>query len=65
MALIGNGSQAEFQAIAFHEMQGIRELRLFDTDPAATEKLQGNLATLALAGLRVVRCRSTAEIATP
>ena len=61
MALIGNGSQAEFQAIAFHEMQGIRELRLFDTDPAATEKLQGNLARLALAGLRVVSCRSTAE----
>ena len=61
MALIGNGSQAEFQAIAFHEMQGIRELRLYDTDPAATEKLEGNLATLALSGLRVVRCRSTAE----
>jgi ornithine cyclodeaminase len=61
MALIGNGSQAEFQAIAFHQMQGIRELRLYDTDPAATEKLQGNLARLALAGLRVVRCRSTAE----
>jgi ornithine cyclodeaminase len=61
MALIGNGSQAEFQAVAFHEMQGIRELRLFDTDPAATGKLQGNLSRLALAGLRVVRCRSTAE----
>jgi ornithine cyclodeaminase len=61
MALVGNGSQAEFQAIAFHQMQGIRELRLYDTDPAATEKLQGNLARLALAGLRVVRCRSTAE----
>ena len=61
MALIGNGSQAEFQAIAFHALQGIRELRLYDTDPEATEKLEGNLATLALAGLRVVRCRSTAE----
>src|SRR6185437_1434795 len=61
MALIGNGSQAEFQAIAFHEMQGIRELRLFDPDPAAMEKLQGNLCRLALPGLRVVSCRSTAE----
>jgi len=61
MALIGNGSQAEFQVIAFHEMQGIREVRLYDTDPAATGKLQGNLAALALPGLRVVRCRSTAE----
>jgi len=61
MALIGNGSQAEFQAIAFHEMQGIRELRLYDTDPEATGKLQDNLARLALAGLKVVRCGSTAE----
>jgi ornithine cyclodeaminase len=61
MALIGNGSQAEFQAIVFHEMQGIRELRLYDTDPAATDKLMSNLARLALPGLRVVRCHSTAE----
>jgi ornithine cyclodeaminase len=61
MALIGNGSQAEFQAIVFHEMQGIRELRLYDTDPAATHKLMSNLARLALPGLRVVRCNSTAE----
>ena len=61
MALIGNGSQAEFQAIAFHELQGIRELRLYDTDPEATDKLQDNLARLALGGLRVVRCGSTAE----
>jgi ornithine cyclodeaminase len=61
MALIGNGSQAEFQAIAFHAMQGIRELRLYDTDPAATHKLQANLARLDLQGLRVVRCSSTAQ----
>jgi len=61
MALIGNGSQAEFQAIAFHAMCGIRELRLFDTDAAATHKLQANLARLDLAGLRVVRCGSAAE----
>ena len=60
MALIGNGSQSEFQAIAFHHMLGIRELRLFDTDPAATDKLERNLAALRLNGLRVVRCASTA-----
>jgi ornithine cyclodeaminase len=60
MALIGNGSQSEFQAIAFHHMLGIRELRLFDTDPAATDKLERNLASLRLNGLRVVRCASTA-----
>ena len=61
MALIGNGSQAEFQAVAFHELQGVRELRVYDIDAAATEKLLGNLGRLALTRLRVVRCRSTAE----
>jgi ornithine cyclodeaminase len=61
MALVGNGAQAEFQAIAFHHMLGIRELRLYDTDPAATRKLERNLAMLQLPGLRVVRCNSTAE----
>lgn len=63
MALIGNGSQAEFQAVAFHDLLGIRELRLYDTDPAATHKLQANLARAALPGLRVVRCGSAAEAA--
>lgn len=61
MALVGNGAQAEFQAIAFHHVLGIRELRLYDTDPAATRKLERNLALLQLPGLRVVRCNSTAE----
>jgi ornithine cyclodeaminase len=60
MALIGNGAQAEFQAIAFHHLLGVRELRLFDTDPGATDKLERNLARLRLAGLKVVRCDSTA-----
>ncbi len=61
MALIGNGAQAEFQALAFYHLLGIRELRLFDTDLAATEKLERNLALLQLPALRVARCRSTAE----
>ena len=39
MALIGNGAQSEFQAIAFHHLLGIREVRLFDVDRAATDKL--------------------------
>jgi len=60
MALIGNGAQGEFQAIAFHHLLGIRELRLYDTDPAATHKLERNLARLRLPGLQVVRCASTA-----
>ncbi len=43
MALIGNGAQSEFQALAFRDLVGIRELRLFDTDPAASAKLVANL----------------------
>jgi len=61
MALIGNGAQSEFQAIAFHHMVGIRELRLYDTDPQAMRKLERNLAQLRLAGLKVIRCGSAAE----
>jgi len=63
MALIGNGAQSEFQSIAFHQLLGIRELRLYDVDPAATDKLARNLAALRLEGLRIVRCDSTAEAA--
>ncbi|HEY6644201.1 ornithine cyclodeaminase [Povalibacter sp.] len=60
MALIGNGAQSEFQAIAFHHLLGIRELRLYDTDVQATAKLVRNLAALPLAGLRLVVCDSIA-----
>lgn len=64
MALIGNGAQSEFQAIAFHRMLGIRELRLFDVDAQATAKLERNLRRMPeLADLKLVRCASTAEAA--
>ena len=58
MALIGNGAQSEFQALAFRDLLGIRELRLFDTDPAASAKLQANLRGQ---GLIVHTCRCTAD----
>lgn len=61
MALIGNGAQAEFQALAFHHLLGVHTLRVFDIDPAATAKLQRNLQ--ALPGLRVVACASAAQAA--
>jgi ornithine cyclodeaminase len=61
MALIGNGAQSEFQAIGFHRMVGIRELRLFDTDPRATAKLEQNLRAMGLADLRIVRASSSAD----
>ncbi|HSY04609.1 MAG TPA: ornithine cyclodeaminase [Steroidobacteraceae bacterium] len=60
MALVGNGAQSEFQAMAFHRMLGIRELRLYDCDTAATAKLAGNLVRLQLPDLAVVRCASIA-----
>lgn len=49
MALIGNGAQSEFQALAFHHLMGIEEFHLFDTDPAATQKLLANLQKMGLA----------------
>ena len=61
MALIGNGAQSEFQAIAFHRLAGVRELRLYDTDPLATAKLIRNLTRLQISDLAVMRCASTAE----
>jgi ornithine cyclodeaminase len=59
MALIGNGAQSEFQALAFHHLLGIEEIRLFDIDPGATAKLMRHLQSVP--GLRLVVCRSTAE----
>jgi ornithine cyclodeaminase len=64
MALIGNGAQSEFQAIAFRHMLGIRELRLYDTDSRATDKLIRNLAAVGMNDVNIARCGSTAEAVT-
>lgn len=61
MALIGNGAQAEFQALAFHHLLGIEEIRLFDIDAAATAKLMRNLRHVP--GLALMACDSAAEAA--
>lgn len=62
MALIGNGAQSEFQALAFHHLLGIDEIRLFDVDARATDKLMRNLQNNPDAvGLRLVACSSTAQ----
>lgn len=44
MAMIGQGAQSEFQALAFKAILGIRQLRIFDIDPKASEKFVRNLA---------------------
>ena len=59
MALIGNGAQSEFQAIAFHAHLGIDEIAVYDVDSAATDKLVRNLA--AFPKLTVIRARSVAD----
>jgi ornithine cyclodeaminase len=59
MALIGNGAQSEFQALAFHHLMGMDEIRLFDIDADATAKLLHNLS--GEQALRLIVCRSTAE----
>lgn len=62
MALIGNGCQSEFQAIAFHTQLGINEIRCFDVDNFATEKLIKNLATYPK--LKLIHCQSAKEATT-
>lgn len=58
MALIGNGAQGAFQALAFHALLGIQSFRLFDVDPQAMQKLATHLEAEAL---EVVMCHSVAE----
>ncbi|KQU87986.1 ornithine cyclodeaminase [Mesorhizobium sp. Root102] len=58
MALIGNGAQAEFQAVAFKAMLGVDRLRLYDIDRTATEKCIRNLAGL---GFDMVACGTAQE----
>lgn len=58
IALIGNGAQSEFQALAFHHLLGMEEIRLFDIDPRATDKLVVNLRGT---DVRLLRCDSVAQ----
>ncbi len=53
MAMIGNGAQAEFQALGFKAICGITEVRLYDIDAEATQKCLKNLAGY---GLKLVSC---------
>ena len=59
MALIGNGSQSEFQALAFYHLLGIDQVHLYDIDPAASAKLAANLR--AWPGITVHVAESIAE----
>lgn len=43
MAMIGLGAQSDFQALAFRALLGIDRLRVYDVDPASTEKFVRNM----------------------
>ncbi len=58
MAMIGNGAQCEFQALAFQRVIGIDTVRLYDIDPQATRKAARNLAAT---GLKIIQCGSPEE----
>lgn len=59
MAIIGNGAQSEFQALAFHGLLGIDEVRIYDIDPRASHKLKRNLSSTP--GLTVIIADSVAS----
>lgn len=59
MALIGNGAQSEFQALAFRALLGIDTLQLYDIDAGASARCARNLSPF---GFRIEIC-SSAEAA--
>ncbi|MEM7319868.1 MAG: ornithine cyclodeaminase [Pseudomonadota bacterium] len=58
MAMIGNGAQSEFQTLAMKAICGLKTVRLYDIDPAATEKCARNLARQ---GIEVISCLTPEE----
>ncbi|WP_275436655.1 ornithine cyclodeaminase [Helcobacillus sp. ACRRO] len=61
MGMIGSGSQSEFQALAMRHVFGIEDLKIYDVDPAAQEKVRRNLEPL---GFRVQICDTSDEAVT-
>lgn len=58
MAMIGTGTQAEFQALGFRAGLGITALRVWDTDPAALDKFIENVSPL---GFEIHRATDAAD----
>ncbi len=58
MAIIGNGAQSEFQALAFKALIGVDRLRLYDIDRSASERCQRNLAQY---GFEITVCPTSQE----
>ena len=58
MAIIGCGAQSEFQALAFYQILGVKNLRVFDIDPRATDKFEANMAPYPIT---ITRCADARE----
>lgn len=58
MAVIGNGAQSEFQCLGFKAICGINQVRLYDIDPAASQKCANNLMG---SGIEVHVCSTPQE----
>lgn len=58
MAMIGAGSQSEFQALGFRGVLGIEDIAIYDIDDEAVEKFRRNLEPL---GFNIVVCKSVDE----
>ena len=59
MAVIGCGSQSEFQILAFKALLGITEFRVYDIDAQAIAKVQRNLA--GHEGITIIAANSVRE----
>ena len=58
MAMVGAGSQSEFQALGFRGVMGIEDITIYDIDPEAVEKFKRNLEPL---GFNITACSSVDE----
>lgn len=58
MAIIGNGAQSEFQALAFKALLGVDRLRLYDIDRTASVKCARNLLGR---GIEIAICGSAED----
>jgi len=65
LAIIGSGSQAEFQAIAVQSLFPIKEIRIYDIDENAMQKFYTNLSaefTLITKAASIAECVKNADI---
>jgi ornithine cyclodeaminase len=58
MALIGTGAQSEFQALAFHYVNGIQTIKFFDINTDAMNKFRKNLQST---NIKLIACQSIEE----